>query len=77
MTTKNNTTNPENLGAARKLKLSLNEHLFNKEAPAGDQYRAEGFLAVEATIEELADAISKGTAYSSQFEDSLLNVIEN
>jgi len=55
---------------SRKLKISLNDHLFNKTAPKGDRYRAEGFEAVEIAIEELASAVSEGTAYSAQYKDS-------
>lgn len=66
-------SNLKGLDRHKKLKLSLNDHLFNKDAPAGDQYRAEGFEAVELTLEELAIAVSEGTAYSAQFDGSYRN----
>lgn len=66
-------SNLQGLDRHKKLKLSLNKHLFNKSRPHGDQYLAEGFEPVEITIHELANAVSEGVAYSSQFADSYRN----
>lgn len=52
----------------RKLKLSLNENIHNKE-PRNPRYYAEGFIAAEPSIEELAVAVRKGSAFSYQFKE--------
>lgn len=52
----------------RKLKLSLNERIHNKE-PRNPRDYAEGFIAAEPSIEELAVAVRKGIAFSYQYEN--------
>ena len=55
-------------GTSKGLKLSLNERIHNKE-PRNPRYYAEGFMAAEPSIEELAVIVQKGIAFSYQYEN--------
>jgi len=56
-------------GTQKKLKLSLNERIFNKDPQSPTDY-AEGFMAVESTVEELAETVRSGIAFSFQYKNN-------
>ena len=53
----------------RKLRFSVNTNLIDKIPPQDKRYLADGFISVEGTIEDLAQAIADGWAFSYQFVD--------
>ena len=67
-------TQVEDGGGPRKLKLSINEHLHDKTKPFGDRYMAEGFNPYEVSPEQLKEAVEEGWAFSYQYKDGLRSV---
>lgn len=53
----------------KKLKFSVNPELINKITPLDSRFMAEGFISVDGTIEDLAQAVQDGWAISYQFFD--------
>lgn len=53
----------------RKLKLALNPYLINGHPPADERHHVKGWENIEVTVEELADVINDGIAYTCQLND--------
>lgn len=53
----------------KKLKFSVNPELIDKVNPVDKRFMAEGFISVDETINELAQAVQDGWAFSYQFID--------
>lgn len=52
-----------------KLKFSVNPELIDKIQPSDKRFMAEGFISVDGTIEDLAQAVQDGWGFSYQFID--------
>ncbi len=53
----------------KKIKLSINKFLIDKNKPADLRYFREGFENAELTLEELRDHVNDGHAFSYQYRD--------